>query len=266
MTSIGLGARWRMPLALFVAALWAATEPSWADPAAGDSKPDAGWQFAVTPYVWLSGLWGDVGVTQAIPPEHVSLSPWEVLNHLGFGVMGAVEARHGPFVIASDNLYVSEAFSSHIGIRDPDFLHASLKSKVFISTNVVGYRAIDKDGMSLDVLAGARLDNVDTGVQLTGPRRVFAADKSMFWADPILGLELRGPISSRWSYSAYGDVGGFGAASKLTGQILVAAHYSLSRQWSAFAGWRYLYTDYNHNGFVFRTTMTGPELGATYRF
>lgn len=255
-----------LAFALLTAALSSAAEPSRADPAPNDSKSDSSWQFAVTPYVWLSGLWGDVGVTPAIPPEHVSLSPWEVLSHLGFGAMGAIEARHGPFVIASDNLYVSEAFSTHIGIRDPNFLHASLKSKVFISTNVVGYRAFDHDGTSLDVLAGARLDNVDTSLHLTGPRNVFAADKSKFWADPIVGLELRGPISSKWSYSAYGDVGGFGAGSKLTGQVFVAAHYALSRRWDAFAGWRYLYTDYDHEGFVFRTTMTGPLLGATYQF
>jgi len=264
--SIGPGTRRSTTLALLLAAIGLVAEPARADPAPSDSKPTSTWQFAVTPYLWLSGLWGDVGVTQAIPPEHVSLTPFEVLNHLGFGLMGAAEARHGPFVIASDNLYVSEAFSTHIGIRDPDFLRAHLKSKVFISTNVVGYRAIDKNGTSLDVLAGARLDNVDTGVQLSGPRRDFSADRSEFWADPIVGLELRGPISGKWSYSAYGDVGGFGAGSKVTGQLFAAAHYSLSSQWDAFAGWRYLYTDYSHNGFVFKTTMTGPLLGATFHF
>ena len=34
----------------------------------------------------------------------------------------------------------------------------------------------------------------------------------------------------------------------------------------AFAGWRYLYTDYENDGFVFKTELNGPVLGATYNF
>jgi len=64
----------------------------------------------------------------------------------------------------------------------------------------------------------------------------------------------------------WGDFGGFGAGSKFTGEVEGTVAYSLDSHWKALGGWRYLYTDYARNGFVFNTSMTGPVLGASYSF
>jgi hypothetical protein len=251
-------------------ASFAATS-AWADPAAppqGQSAAqDTGWQFALTPYLWLSGLHGDMGVSPRLPVVDVHLSPWDILSNFRFGAMGALEARHGRFVAAGDIMYVDVKFNKNIDIlNNPNFLHADLRSQTFLSTDVVGYRVIEGP-TSLDVLGGVRFNNVYSGLGLTGPRGNAAfGSVSKFWADPVLGLRLRGPIAGPWSYSLYGDVGGFGAASKITGQVSGMVDYAFARNWSAVVGWRFLLTDYEHGGFVYNAWLNGPVLGMTYRF
>jgi hypothetical protein len=223
----------------------------------------------VTPYVLITGLHGDIGVTPAIPPVHVSLTPGDVISSLKFGVMGAVQARYDRFVAISDNIFSNNGFSKHITLRDADFVSASVGSKMFISTDMVGYRFYDPaehGGVAIDALAGARFDNIDDSLDLVGPRRVFNGGRSQFWVDPLIGARAMAPIRGRWSWSLYGDVGGFDVGSRLTGEVFGSLKYALDRHWSAIAGWRYLYTDYSHEGFVFRTTLNGPLLGASYKF
>jgi hypothetical protein len=243
--------------------------------AAGDcaaeppSEAGSGWSVEVTPYLLVTGLHGDVGITDAIPPEHLSLKPIDVFSSLRFGLMGAVQVRKDRFVALSDLIYAHNKFSKHVGIRDPEFLTANVTSKMLLSTNMVGIRVYDpatRGGVAIDLLAGARIDSVETGLDLIGRRRVFNGDVSNLWFDPLIGARAMGPIRGPWSWSLYGDIGGFGVGSRLTGEVLGSIKYALDRHWSAVAGWRYLYTDYRHEGFIYKTTLNGPLLGVSYRF
>jgi hypothetical protein len=236
-----------------------------ADPAP-PAPPPEGWQFEFTPYLLASSRNGDLGVTSAVPPVHVDLSPWDLISHLKFGLMGRFDARNDRWVGFTDLVYADTKFSNHITIRDRDFGSASVRSKVLFSTNLVGYRVFQDSKSSVDVLAGVRFDALDTGLHLQGPRRTFDADVSKFWADPLLGARLKYRLARKWDARVWGDFGGFGAGSKFTGEVEGDLEYRFHRRWTANVGWRYLYTDYDRNGFVFNTAMNGPVIGATYRF
>jgi hypothetical protein len=112
-----------------------AEAPSADAPAASGAAPasdsERSWVFEVTPYLFITGLHGDLGVTPAIPPVHVSLSPADIFSSLKFGIMGAVQARYDRFVALSDNIYSNNGFSKHITIRDRAFLSGSVNSKMF---------------------------------------------------------------------------------------------------------------------------------------
>jgi hypothetical protein len=256
------------PLAL-AGALFAASVPlaAHADPAAPTPLPRIeGWQYEATAYGWLPWMSGDLGVVPAIQPVHVSLSPGDVLSNLKFGFMGRFDARNNHWVGFSDLVYADVKFSNHISFRDRIFVSGSVRSKMLISTSLVGYRVMDDPDTSVDLLAGVRLENVDDTLNLQGPRNSFQGGKSQFWADPLLGARFKHHLAPKWDATVWGDFGGFGAGSKFTGEVEGTVAYSLARRWKAFAGWRYLYTDYENNGFVFKTSLNGPVLGASYRF
>jgi hypothetical protein len=241
-----------------------------ADPASPGPPPPPppiqGWQYEVTPYLWLPALTGDLGVVPAIQPVHVSLSPWDLLSNLKFGMMGRFDARNNKWVGFTDLVYSDVKFSNHISFRDRIFVSGSVRSKLLVSTSFAGYRVVDDPNTSVDLLAGVRLENVDNTLDLQGPRNSFSGGKSQFWADPLLGARFKRRLARKWDATVWGDFGGFDAGSKFTGEVEGTVAYSLSNRWRAFAGWRYLYTDYSHDGFVFNTDLNGPVLGASYRF
>jgi len=230
------------------------------------AAPDSGWQFAVSPYLWMSGLKGDMGVVEQVEPVAVDLSFGDIFKHLKFAVMGSVEARHDRFVTTIDMMYISMSASDNIKIREVDFLDAKLKSKTFIATATAGYRAVDKGRLYVDVFGGGRLNSMKTGLDLEGPQRSFSGSKSETWLDPVVGVRFQAPLGEHWSVKTYGDVGGFGISSHITWQVYGLIEYDVSRSWSLSGGWRHLKTDFDHKGFVFDAAMDGPILGATYRF
>src|SRR3954453_21168285 len=61
------------------------------------------WHFAVTPYAWIVGLDGDVGVRRL--QSSVDLKPWEIVKHLQFGFMANARARKGPYGLGLDGIY-----------------------------------------------------------------------------------------------------------------------------------------------------------------
>ena len=238
-----------------------------ADPAPqAPPPPIQGWQYEATAYGWLPWMSGDLGVTPRIEPVHVSLTPGDVISNLKFGLMGRFDARNNRWVGFSDLVYADVKFSGHTTFRDRIFVSASVRSKMLISTSFAGYRVVDDPDTSVDLLAGVRLENIDDTLNLQGPRNSFSGGKSQFWADPLLGARFKHRLARKWDATVWGDFGGFGAGSKFTGEVEGTVAYRLASRWRAFAGWRYLYTDYENNGFVFKTDLNGPVLGATYNF
>lgn len=227
---------------------------------------DPAWEVTVTPYVWFSGLKGDIGVSPRVAPVHVDLAFSDIWDALDFAGMAVVQARRERFVAIADIAYIDLGTSKHIGIRDPDLINAKLDSKLFISTVAAGYRAVDRGDFYVDLIGGARVMSMKTGLDLSGPNRTFSQNVSKTWADPVIGARVHGPIGAKWSYNAYGDVGGFGVSSNVTWQLYGAVQYRLNEDWTLSAGWRHLKTDYKHKGFVFDAAQDGPILGAAYRF
>lgn len=235
--------------------------------AVGPAQSETGWDVSITPYIWLTGLHGNVGVFPQFQPVDVDLSFADLLDDLKFGAMAMVSVRRGRFVAVADLSYVDlGAGAENVGIRDAGFIDVDLDSETFISTLAAGYRAVDRRSLFLDLVAGARLMVSDTRLELFTPFGSNAADSSETWLDPIVGAHFRAPIGNAWSVTAYGDIGGFGIGSDFTWQIFGAVQYAVSRRWTLSAGWRHFGVDYDKGGFVFDVTLGGPLLGATVRF
>ena len=224
------------------------------------------WQFSAQPYLWMSGMKGDMGVVEQVEPVGVDLSFINIVGAMKFALMGNFEARKGRFVVSADALFLSMGASNHIEIRERDFTDVELDTRTIIATTAAGYRAIDQPGVSMDVLGGPRIYSMKTSLDLEGPNRSFSGSKTETWIDPVIAVRFEAGLGRNCLVRGYGDVGGFGIASDHTWQLLGSVDCSISRHWSLSAGWRHLDIDYDHNGFVFDAAMSGPILGATYRF
>ena len=69
------------------------------------------------------------------------------------------------------------------------------------------------------------------------------------------------PLGKGWSLVGYSDVGGFNVNSRLTWQWFVGVNYQFNKYLVVKAGYRYLYTDYDQDDYLYDMTVAGPYLG-----
>ncbi|MCO5090990.1 hypothetical protein [Bosea sp. (in: a-proteobacteria)] len=247
-----------------------------ADPVARAPEPapaapaSPGWALQVSPYLWASGIHGDIAPFRAGPTIGISKSFGDVLDNLNFGGFLHVWHRNGRFVVSADAMLVDTS-ESHAIERVPIFgpvrgLSAKLDARQINASLQAGYRIVDTAPFTLDLLAGARLWNVSNKVTVSYGPFAISHRESFGWVDPVVGLRAFYGLTDRFSIQAQGDIGGFGVGSRLTWQVLATANYVLTDHLSISAGYKILKADYRSGGRVFDTTLQGPVAGLTYRF
>jgi len=224
------------------------------------SPSDKGWRFAVTPYLWLAGLKGEVGVGPLT--SNVDLSPSDILDHLQFAASAYGEVRRQWFVGGIDALYVSVGGAKAIVFRG-DTGSFNLSNRQTILQPFVGY-SVGNATWTLDVLAGARYWR--TRAELTvdrpnGQSRDFTSTTD--WWDALGGLRLTGSIVPHVRFTAGGDAGGGGANSdwQLHGDV----GYDVSSRWTVGVAYRFLSVDYRKT-LVQDVDMKGFVVAGTYHF
>lgn len=218
------------------------------------------WQAQITPYVWMSGLSGDVSATQAPPVFSVDKSFSEILENLNGAFFVTGLARKGDFVIVGDFNYVSTSET------DPTTLVGPVDADVeqISGTLLAGTPLIDEPGAVLYALGGARAWHVDA--TLTAPNIPVTESDTWAFVDPVLALRGRLALTDTVSLTSYGDIGGFGAGSDFTWQAVAAVNYALSERTSVSTGYRHLSMDYQDGGQLLDIDLSGPVVGATIKF
>lgn len=82
------------------------------------------------------------------------------------------------------------------------------------------------------------------------------------WLDPYVGFAGRYNFSKAFYLTGKADIGGFGIGSEITWQGYGALGCQVTRSIFVEAGYRYLYTDYDHGGFVYDVTQSGAQITA----
>jgi hypothetical protein len=223
----------------------------------------ADWEFKLTPYLWATGLEGEIGVFPRLPPVTVNESFADILDQLTFAAMGTLEARTGKFGVLGDIIYVDTDTSATI--PDRRFVSVSLGTKSTITTLATAWRIAEQRRLDVDMLVGVRLMWTETDLTLRRDDGLtLSAKPDDMWMDPIAGVRGIYQLSPHWSITAYGDVGS--GASDLTWQAYGAANYQVNDCMRLLAGWRHLKDDFDDDGFVYDVTMDGPMLGASFSF
>jgi opacity protein-like surface antigen len=232
------------------------------------------WTVSITPVIWLATTSTDITVGDR--SRSLVLTAGDALGDFQSGGTARFEANNGTWGGFADIFFINLEDTNNVGPRGNIPLTIGVDNTVW---QVAGtYRVVDKDDFDLDLLAGARGYSIDLDVTVepfTGPAGVLQfpgrfASRGLSFTDPIIGGKANWQLSEKWAMDFYADIGGFGAGSDFTYRLGAGAGYSVSDNVSLRAGYTLIDFDYSQGtGFdqvEYDTTMSGPTLGATFKF
>lgn len=223
------------------------------------ATPDSEWHIAVAPYLYMTGLSGEVGARGR--SFDVDLSFGDILSDFSIGLMGTVEARKKRFVILSDLIWL-RLKEERENTPPAAFSSSEVRVKTFIWDPEIGYRVFESDRGFFDVLGGFRMMSVGVAIDTTsGILPGFSAEQRKTWATPVGGFRGVVNVSEKVFLSTKFDIGG-GLGADFTTQIYAGGGFKLKPNMALIAGYRYLKTDYDDDGgFLFDTSMNGMIVG-----
>lgn len=250
-------------------------------PAAAAAQTADAWEFRAAIYGYFPTMSG----TTTFPPtggsSSASVDIDTILDNLKFTFMGQIEARKGVLGVFTDVIYL-DLGNSRSGSRDltigsralPAGVSADLEFdlKGWLWTLAGTYRAVSKPHYTLDLLAGARMLDLEQtlGWQLAGSiGSVPVLDRSggrktelTNW-DAIVGVKGRASFGEqgRWFVPYYLDIGT--GESKFTWQTTVGVGYSFD--WgSLVAAWRYVGYDMKSGKDIEELSFNGPGIAVVF--
>jgi hypothetical protein len=265
--------------------------------------PIPGWTFSVTPYAWATSLNGSSTVRGRT--TDVDAGFFDILEHTQFPIglfqLAALgEARFDRVALLFDIAYMKLGLGASLtrsrgidAINGAVGVSAGLTVEMVIAELAAAYEIARWSGLTspashtaLDFYAGGRIwwQRVDAQFSILGTLNigdltisragVVSAEKNVTWFDPLIGARIRHQFAPTWNLVLSGDVGGFGAGSEISWQVLALLEHEFYRSstvsWSAMLGYKALSVDYSQGSgrtlYVFDMTMHGPILGVTARF
>jgi opacity protein-like surface antigen len=231
-------------------------------PATTEASPPK-WQFELTPYLWMAGISGTIGIGR-LPSQEVSASFGDILSHLTFAIMGTGEVRRGRFGLLADAVYMN--LSQNDTTAPPGFSGTDVNVKQGLYTFAATFRTT-RGKIPLDVVAGGRYANLTSTISLAAgalPARSGVASEG--WWAPFIGLRVLLPLSRKWELAGYGDFGGFDGYANTQWQLLGGINFKISKLVVAKAGYRYIDVEYIKNELKQDLAYSGFYLGAGFRF
>jgi len=259
------------------------------------------WTFKFTSYGWLPWMSGNSVVRGR--SLDVQVDPTQILTHLDWSTlpvwMSYMEARHGPVMLFNDIVYSalsgSTGFAKSVG--NP-IVGATLGANVsvdYVQATIefggayevwTGRNPVTPGLTAFDLLAGGRYwhqelnasadlaTTVNVGGLTVSGGRVFARSGSVDWVDPFVGGRIRNQVMPGQELVVRGDVGGFGAGSEFSWQVLATYNMQLCTTAGyvidSYVGYRALSVDYSQGAgnsrYEYNVLQQGPVIGATLHF
>lgn len=235
--------------------------------AAADEAAAESWRFEVTPYLWATGLDGTLAMT-ARPQAGIAVQQdfSDLLKILDLAASGSFEARNGRWGVLFDAVYFKLSDTATVtGPRGFVTLAADGTVTQQMYTLLASYRVSDGPSQ-LDLLGGLRYASVEGKVEMqaTLPQLALAGrnfGQKEHWVDPVIGARILHPVGERWTLLGYADIGGFGAGSDLSWQVIAGANYAFSPNIVGKLGYRAVAFDYSKQNFAYDMRFAGPYLG-----
>lgn len=258
---------------LATAALLAPGQARAQAPAVPSPATDGAWHFTVAPYLWMTGIDGDVSVPGQPPiPVHTAFSDlWEDLD---FGFSARFEGRKDRFGLGADVTYNDLGVPVAADAPVPDALGLKTDVRQLFAEGYAFYRLArgtrENSPAHVDLIVGARYTG--TRSRLTaddGDTRGVGDAQTLDWLDALAGFKARMPLGARVALLGRADVAGFGSSLtwNLEGDLVLEA----SERWAFGAGWRHMDIEYDNgeSGAAYREfdiAYDGPRVWFAYRW
>jgi hypothetical protein len=248
---------------------------------------DGQWHYDLIVYGWFPAMTTDLNFSLpngASASPSVTVKPSNYLSDLQFGAMGAFSARKGDWSLFTDIVYADiSSLSSKVkslntpgGRITPQLdIDVNVGLKEFIWTLGGGYTVARSDKGNLDIIAGARYAELKSslGVNAFGPNGIFGrsvdtTDKMNVWTG-IVGVKgtLRLGDDGKWyvPYEADFGAGSSNHSSVTSGNAILGLGYQFG--WGDLVvAWRYLSYNMGSNDPFQKLIMSGPAMGASFRW
>ena len=243
---------------------------------------DGQWRFGATPYLWLPSLHGnlELPLPSGSVSAEVQINPGSYLSDLQFGFMMAGQARKGDFAFIYDLIFAdlkgnnSRVRTVHGPNGDIELpIQADVSSKLDSSIVTLGgsYTVAHSSQGSIDVFAAVAISDIraDANWSLTGPIGIFPQSGSLgqttTLTQGVFGVlgNLRLSDDGKWTmpYEVDGRVGS--NSSGWNGIIGISYRFDWGDVRLAY---RNLYYSMNDDKVLQSIRMTGPALGASFRW
>lgn len=210
-------------------------------------------------------------------PENLST----IIDDLKLGAMLEFEVHKGPIGIFFSPIFYKGDESDHFKGKLGERRKFGLKETVFLIDYGISYdfgpwplskKPNSYKNVIFQPYAGVRFlhDNIRINVSPGEIDPGLSVHKTVKFNTPIIGLNTIWNLSRRWYLRVGGDVGGWKIDNvDITYQVIGTVAYRF-KTWDVsskvFAGYRYIYIDYNKDDLGINLSVKGPLVGVGVEF
>lgn len=221
---------------------WGVNSNARAAEEAKDAQGEDKWQFISAPFLWASGIEGDL--TMHGRTVDVDIGFDDLFDVTDYGFQTYLELRKEKF-----GFYAAPSFMRLAGDAETKHIKADFDQDFWLVEGGGFYNLLHQGGerpFTIDALAGVRYWNVKTDVDIRGKgplglERSFTDRVEV--TDPVVGVRLHKYVTKKLSLSLRGDVGGFDLSentSVFSWQAVGLVGYDFNKRFSIFGGYRVL--------------------------
>jgi hypothetical protein len=220
-----------------------------------------GWRHTMFIYGMGAAIDGDVQVGDIEIPVDVSIS--DMFDALEMGAMAAYRMENDTWSISGDVTFMALGGKAS-GPR------GHVRGDVDIDQLTVMATLGRRVAPSTEVLFSLAYFDLSTDVHLRAFNQSRRAGIDADWVDPSIGLRYETALSDKWTFTARGDVGGFGVGSDLLVHGIMTFRRQQTERFGWFLGYRVIRFDYeNGKGRNFQhydLVEQGPGAGISISF
>ena len=227
-----------------------------------------GWNHNLAIY-----LWGTEIEANTVTGDGVTIEFSDLLDNLEMAFMGAYAARTGKWSVLADLMYADVEGKKHYDFDPP--LTGGVEGKLGLESLTiqagVGYELYnDNEGTVTDAIVGVRYLDISNSLTLNfdvAPPELdpeISADASVDALDAFVGLRGKARLGKRW-FLPWGTTVGAGE-SDLTWSVAAAIGYNAADWADIVLGYRYMKWEMDKKEALADYSMSGPLLGAVFRF
>jgi hypothetical protein len=238
-------------------------------PLAHAAAADDAFTLSITPYAWMPGVDGSVGIFGIKRDFDANFCDVVDDSDSLIGLFGRVEARYRRFGFYADGGFMRVGVNNvhgPLGVTNVDVTQKMGMVDFGLMYRVVEHHQ-DDSRFALDATVGGRYWTMTSEFNPTNVGLTLSSSEG--WVDPTIGLRSTIGLARRWEVIVGGDVGGFNTVSEFTWSAIGTVGYvfDIGRvRSSVYVGYKAIGDEYSNDGFTFDAVLHGPVIGWGFTF